>query len=58
MVPGERRDFSKSALDAVGYRTLNFAELFWLIALAAPCQEPRAPDTKALGLCVRETRAV
>ena len=33
MVPGERRDFSKSLLEAVSYSTLNFAVLFWLIAL-------------------------
>ena len=33
MVPGERRDFSKSLLEAVSYSILNFAALFWLIAL-------------------------
>jgi hypothetical protein len=33
MVPGERRDFSKSLLEAISYSTLNFAALFWLIAL-------------------------
>jgi uncharacterized protein DUF6338 len=33
MVPGERRDFSKSLLEAISYSTLNFGALFWLIAL-------------------------
>ena len=33
MVPGERRDFSKSLLEAISYSTLNFAALFWLIAV-------------------------
>jgi hypothetical protein len=33
LVPGETRDFSKSLLEAVSYSTLNFAALFWLIAL-------------------------
>jgi Family of unknown function (DUF6338) len=32
-VPGERRDFSKSLLEAISYSTLNFAALFWLIAV-------------------------
>jgi Family of unknown function (DUF6338) len=32
-IPSERRDFSKSAFDAVAYSSLNFVALFWLIAL-------------------------
>jgi len=32
LVPGERRDFTKSVLEAISYSTLNFAVLFWLIA--------------------------
>ena len=31
MVPGERRDFSKSLLEVISYSTLNFGALFWLI---------------------------
>jgi hypothetical protein len=33
MVPGERRDVSKSIFEAVSYSTLNFAALFWLVIL-------------------------
>ena len=33
LIPGERRDFSKSLFDAVAYSSLNFAALWWLIAL-------------------------
>jgi hypothetical protein len=33
IIPGERRDFSKSILEAVGYSSLNFALLSWLIFL-------------------------
>jgi len=33
LVPGERRDFSKSLLEAVGYSALNYAALSWLIIL-------------------------
>jgi hypothetical protein len=33
MVPGEPRDVSKSLFEAISYSTLNFAVLFWLIAL-------------------------
>ena len=33
LVPGETRDASKSLLDAISYSTLNFAALFWLIAI-------------------------
>jgi hypothetical protein len=33
LVPGETRDFSKSLFEAIGYSTLNFAALFWLIAI-------------------------
>ena len=33
MVPGEPRDFSKFFLEAISFSTLNFASLFWLIAL-------------------------
>ncbi len=33
MIPGSPREASKSLLDAVSYSTLNFAVLFWLIAL-------------------------
>ncbi len=31
MVPGERRDFSKSLFELISYSTLNFGALFWLI---------------------------
>lgn len=31
LVPSERRDFSKSLFEAIGYSSLNFAALFWLI---------------------------
>jgi hypothetical protein len=31
MVPGERRDFSKSLFEVISYSTLNFGALFWLI---------------------------
>lgn len=31
MVPTERRDFSKSVLEVIGYSCLNFAALSWLI---------------------------
>ncbi len=31
LIPGERRDFSKSLLEAIGYSSLNFAALSWLI---------------------------
>lgn len=33
IVPGEPRDASKSLLEAITYSTLNFAALFWLIAI-------------------------
>jgi len=33
MVPGEPRDVSKSLFEAISYSSLNFAALFWLIAL-------------------------
>lgn len=33
MVPGAPKEASKSFLEAVSYSTLNFASLFWLIAL-------------------------
>jgi len=33
LVPGEQRDFSKCLFDAIGYSTLNFAALFWLIII-------------------------
>jgi hypothetical protein len=33
MVPGEPRDASKSLFEAISFSTLNFAALFWLIAL-------------------------
>src|SRR5882762_4597151 len=33
LVPGERRDFSKSAFDAIAYSALNFAILLPLILL-------------------------
>lgn len=39
-VPGERRDFSKSLLDAVAYSALNFVALSWLIALMRSGQMP------------------
>ncbi len=31
LVPGERRDFSKSLFDAIGYSTLNLAVFSWVI---------------------------
>jgi hypothetical protein len=33
IVPGEPRDASRSLLEAISYSTLNFAALFWLIAI-------------------------
>jgi len=33
LVPSERRDFSKSLFEAIGYSSLNFAVLSWLIIL-------------------------
>ncbi len=33
MVPGEPRDFTKSLLEATSYSILNFAAMFWLIAM-------------------------
>lgn len=33
LVPSERRDFSKSLFEIVGYSALNFAALLWLIVL-------------------------
>ena len=33
IVPSERRDFSKSLFEAIGYSSLNFALLSWLIIL-------------------------
>jgi hypothetical protein len=33
LIPGERRDFTKSFFDAMAYTALNFAALLWLIAL-------------------------
>jgi hypothetical protein len=33
LVPGERRDFSKSLFDAVAYSSLNFVALLWLIGI-------------------------
>jgi hypothetical protein len=33
LVPAERRDFSKSILEVIGYSSLNFAVLSWLIIL-------------------------
>lgn len=33
LVPSERRDFSKSLYEVIGYSTLNFAALSWLIIL-------------------------
>ncbi|HEX3685483.1 MAG TPA: DUF6338 family protein [Bryobacteraceae bacterium] len=39
-VPGERRDFSKDAFDAVAYSALNFAALSWLIGLIRSGQLP------------------
>jgi len=36
LVPGERRDFSKSAFDAIAYSALNFAVFLPLILLIQP----------------------
>jgi len=33
IVPGERRDFSKSLVEAISYSAMNFAALSWLIAI-------------------------
>lgn len=33
MVAGEPRDVSKSVFEAIAYSTLNFAAMFWLIAI-------------------------
>jgi Family of unknown function (DUF6338) len=33
LIPGERRDFTKSFFDAMAYTALNFAALLWLVAL-------------------------
>ena len=33
LIPSERRDFSKSLLEVIGYSALNFALLSWLIIL-------------------------
>ena len=33
LIPGERRDFSKSLLEVIGYSALNLALLSWLIIL-------------------------
>jgi len=33
LIPGEPRDFSKSVFEVVGYSVLNYAALFWLVAL-------------------------
>lgn len=33
LVPSERRDFSKYLFEAIGYSSLNFAALLWLIIL-------------------------
>jgi len=33
LVPSERKDFSKYLFEAIGYSSLNFAALFWLIIL-------------------------
>ncbi|MFH1942657.1 MAG: DUF6338 family protein [bacterium] len=33
LVPGERRDFSKSLVEVIGYSCINFAALSWLIIL-------------------------
>lgn len=33
LIPGERRDFTKSLFDAMAYTALNFAALIWLIAV-------------------------
>jgi len=33
LIPGERRDFSSSFYEAIGYSALNFAALSWLIIL-------------------------
>jgi hypothetical protein len=34
LVPGERRDFSKSLYDAIAYSALNLGVLFWLVNFA------------------------
>ena len=33
LVPGERRDFSKALVEAIGYSAINFALLSWLIII-------------------------
>jgi hypothetical protein len=33
LIPGERRDFSKSIFEAIAYSSLNFAALLWLVGI-------------------------
>ena len=33
LIPGERRDFTKSLFDSIAYSALNFAAFLWLIAI-------------------------
>jgi hypothetical protein len=50
LVPSERRDFSKSLIDAVAYSAINFALLFWLVDyLSRPNLAQLAPKGFLLG---------
>src|SRR5688572_12685132 len=45
LVPGQRRDFSQSVVEAVGFSSLNFAFFFWwLIPLAAATDMKKVPS--------------
>lgn len=49
-IPSERRDFSKSLVDAVAYSAINFAALFWLVDyLSKPSLAQLAPKTFLFG---------
>jgi Family of unknown function (DUF6338) len=41
LVPGERRDFSKSLYEAMAYSALNLGVLFWLFDFVLSAQLPR-----------------
>ena len=41
LVPGERRDFSKSFYEAIAYSALNVGVLFWVFDFILSAQLPR-----------------
>ena len=50
LVPSERRDFSKSLVEAIAYSAINFAALFWLVDyLSQPNLAQTARNTYLLG---------